>query len=417
MATITNTFTKDSITVTNTFDVAARGPVGPTGPVGVTALSSLSTVGYSSPNMIRIAAAGGLEQRTPAQVLSDVGALPASGTAVSATKLATVRTIAGQPFDGTANVSISAANVGAVATTGNETVAGSKTLSGQLQLTGQVASDANSAMTVGMAFPLRPALRGTAWDFVTGGFPAQLGPLAAIGGYYGAAFGPILTSVYPSAPVLAGNIIYWLSVTYGLALMCDKTGVDKSNAVGAWFGSNGSPANFYPNPFTAPPSKVVRVMRLIIPTSFHRTGRRYGLTSVSTYSNQTLFYPGAIWLRFSSTSNALECLVCTADPSTFAAVQTASGAVGSGLTGTFTAYSISDSTRDILVRETGVGATTTIEIAPYSSSPVWSTVLSITSVGFALLAPSVCCDGTNSGAANNYDQALVINECWEAAKL
>ena len=171
-----------------------------------------------------------------------------------------------------------------------------------------------------------------------------------------------------------------------------------------------------PIPFSAAPSKVVRVMRLILPTSFGRTGRRYGLTSSNTYANQTVFSPGGIWLRFSSTSNALECLVCTAYPSTFAGVQTSSGAVGNGVTGTFTSYSISDSTRDMLVRETVVGATTTIEIAPYSLSPVWSTVLSLSS-GAAILAPSVCCDGTNSGAANNYDQALVINECWEAAKL
>ena len=147
MATITNTFTKDSITVTNTFDVAARGPVGPTGPAGVTALSSLTTVGYSSPNMLRVAAAGGVEQRTPAQVLADISALPASGNAVSATKLATARTIASQPFDGSANISITAANVGAVATSGNETVGGNKTFSGQLQLTGQAAADANSAIT------------------------------------------------------------------------------------------------------------------------------------------------------------------------------------------------------------------------------------------------------------------------------
>ncbi|WP_338149610.1 phage tail protein, partial [Xenorhabdus bovienii] len=43
----------------------------------------------------------------------EIGALPASGTAVSATQLAKVRTIAGVPFDGTADIAIPAGNVGA----------------------------------------------------------------------------------------------------------------------------------------------------------------------------------------------------------------------------------------------------------------------------------------------------------------
>ncbi|MQL46638.1 hypothetical protein GEA64_00925 [Photorhabdus khanii] len=42
----------------------------------------------------------------------ELGALPASGTAVAASKLATTRTIAGVPFDGTANISIPVSNLG-----------------------------------------------------------------------------------------------------------------------------------------------------------------------------------------------------------------------------------------------------------------------------------------------------------------
>ncbi|WP_254302878.1 phage tail protein [Rahnella sp. BCC 1045] len=44
---------------------------------------------------------------------ADVGALPAGGTAVAATKLATARKIAGVAFDGSADINISAGNVGA----------------------------------------------------------------------------------------------------------------------------------------------------------------------------------------------------------------------------------------------------------------------------------------------------------------
>ncbi|WP_228857944.1 phage tail protein [Xenorhabdus sp. PB61.4] len=43
----------------------------------------------------------------------EIGALPASGTAVATYKLATARTIAGVPFDGTANIAIPAGHVGA----------------------------------------------------------------------------------------------------------------------------------------------------------------------------------------------------------------------------------------------------------------------------------------------------------------
>ncbi|WP_426712767.1 phage tail protein [Cronobacter muytjensii] len=44
---------------------------------------------------------------------ADVGALPAGGTAVAASRLATARKIAGVAFDGTADIAIPAANVGA----------------------------------------------------------------------------------------------------------------------------------------------------------------------------------------------------------------------------------------------------------------------------------------------------------------
>ncbi|WP_245839056.1 tail fiber protein [Yersinia kristensenii] len=61
--------------------------------------------------------------------LTNLGALPVGGTAVAATKLATARNIAGKPFDGTANISIGAADVGALPLTGG-------VLSGPLKITG-----------------------------------------------------------------------------------------------------------------------------------------------------------------------------------------------------------------------------------------------------------------------------------------
>ncbi|QSJ03606.1 hypothetical protein [Aeromonas phage vB_AsM_ZHF] len=53
-----------------------------------------------------------------------VGALPVNGNAVTASRLQTARLIAGVPFDGTSNISISATNVGAVAKAGDAMTGG-----------------------------------------------------------------------------------------------------------------------------------------------------------------------------------------------------------------------------------------------------------------------------------------------------
>jgi len=64
---------------------------------------------------------------------SDVGALPSNGNAVSATKLATARKIAGKPFNGTADIAISAGDVGALPATGG-TLNGNLAVKYQLQV-------------------------------------------------------------------------------------------------------------------------------------------------------------------------------------------------------------------------------------------------------------------------------------------
>lgn len=81
---------------------------------------------------------------------SDVGALPANGNAVSATKLATARKIAGKAFDGTADIVITAGDVDALPISGG-TLTGNLAVKYQLQV-GSVGSgvlnigDANSGL-------------------------------------------------------------------------------------------------------------------------------------------------------------------------------------------------------------------------------------------------------------------------------
>jgi hypothetical protein len=66
-----------------------------------------------------------LDAKASTQALTDGLAtkLGTNGTAAAATKLATVRTIAGVGFDGTANIAITAAGVGALATGGTAAAA------------------------------------------------------------------------------------------------------------------------------------------------------------------------------------------------------------------------------------------------------------------------------------------------------
>jgi len=63
---------------------------------------------------------GGTGAKTAADAVKNLGALPANGTAVSATKLATARKIAGVAFDGTKDISLNADNVGAFPRVGGD---------------------------------------------------------------------------------------------------------------------------------------------------------------------------------------------------------------------------------------------------------------------------------------------------------
>ena len=339
-----------------------------------------------------------------------------TGTAATATKLATARTIAGQSFDGSANISITAANVGAVATSGAETVAGDKTLSGQVQLTGQSLTDANSAVTAGTASPLRPALRGTAWDIVSGGIATYLGPIpapASSNPFYGASFGPM--NVSNDVNISAGNSVRWFGDSIGLSLQCLPSGVSGANAISAWFSAIVNVATRYPAVFNTTPTKAVRVLRLIIPTAANRSGRRYQITGFYSYANAIESGAGTAALSFIGMSNALECRICTAYPSSYTSPQTVSGAVAAPATGTFSSYAISDATREILVRSTIIGSSQTIQIAPYSETPSWTTVLSL-SGGIAFPCAIISVDGTATGAAAAQSNALSITEIWEAIK-
>ncbi|WEM34502.1 tail fiber protein [Xanthomonas phage X1] len=88
----------------NAAGLEAQAASGDTVPVdyGGTGLSSLTANSY-----LRAVSSSAFELRTPAQVLADIGALSTTGTAASATILATARTINGTSFNGSANITTS----------------------------------------------------------------------------------------------------------------------------------------------------------------------------------------------------------------------------------------------------------------------------------------------------------------------
>lgn len=83
---ITATIIAGSETITAIVNADPRGPVGGGGG-GASDVSELTTTGLTAGNMLRVATAGGLEERTPAQVLSDIGAATADQGALADTAL------------------------------------------------------------------------------------------------------------------------------------------------------------------------------------------------------------------------------------------------------------------------------------------------------------------------------------------
>lgn len=71
--TITATVTVNSETITAIVNADPRGPVGGGG--GASDVSQLTTTGLTAGNMLRVKTAGGLEERTPAEVRADIGAV------------------------------------------------------------------------------------------------------------------------------------------------------------------------------------------------------------------------------------------------------------------------------------------------------------------------------------------------------
>ncbi|WP_428984849.1 gp53-like domain-containing protein [Rahnella bonaserana] len=78
-----------------------------------TFVSAMTVAGGLTLNTALPVSSGGTGAKTATDALKNLGGLPSNGTAVAATKLATARKIAGVAFDGTKDIGISAANVGA----------------------------------------------------------------------------------------------------------------------------------------------------------------------------------------------------------------------------------------------------------------------------------------------------------------
>jgi hypothetical protein len=314
---------------------------------------------------------------------------------------------------------------------GGNAFSDSQTFSGQISLTGQAANSATDAATCGFVITLPPWLRtGDKWDRGIAGVPWQL----PIGGttnssYYKFQLGPLgFFNNSAAGGVTAGSVGMSASYSGAAILTSVATGSANTGGVGAYFTTScRTPANAL---FAATPcAKKCQVARVVLPTAANRAGRIYALTGGYIFNGAAETQPGDVMLRINGSSNALEARVCTTYPSTFAATQTTTGALASPASGTFTAWSISDSTLDLLIRRTHSGTALTVEIAPYhATSPTWTTVLSMT-VGNTDLSGSgsaqsdgcpfclyVQPDGSATGAAGALNNSMAIKEVWQAGR-
>lgn len=196
---------------------------------------------------------------------ANVGALPAGGTAVAATKLATARKIAGVAFDGTKDIAISAANVdglGSAATKDVGTAAGDLMEVGAYGLGGNavVATDANALVKNGFYKLIREGTHGPTYQAAAeiihiqfdGASANQLGWNAGVGNgtmYHraraGSVFGEWIPLLDQSGGTLKGDNA--LLVLQNTAAAADKKAlyIRGLNSDGAmrWYVGNGSAGN------------------------------------------------------------------------------------------------------------------------------------------------------------------------------
>lgn len=196
---------------------------------------------------------------------ANVGALPAGGTAVAATKLATARKIAGVAFDGTKDIAISAANVdglGSAATKDVGTAAGNLMEVGAYGLGGNavVATDANAIVKNGFYKLTREGTHGPTYQAAAeiihiqfdGASANQIGWNAGVGNgtmYHraraGSVFGEWIPLLDQSGGTLKGDNA--LLVLQNSAAAADKKAlyIRGLNSDGAmrWYVGNGSAGN------------------------------------------------------------------------------------------------------------------------------------------------------------------------------
>ncbi len=322
-------------------------------------------------------------------------------------------------------------DLGGVALSGGNTINGAQTITGQVELTGQAGMNATSAATCGMFANLPAWLQtGDKWARGVWGAPWQF-PLGGTvnSSYYKLSLGPLYSSAVATGGGTAAGTIGGSSDNPGAVYLTSiHTGSANTGGVGMWFGTScQTPANAIFGP--APCAKKTQVARVLLPTSANRAGRIYALTGGYIFGGAAEISAGQVSLQINGSSNVLEAKVCTAYPSTYAAAQTTTGALASPASGTFTAWSVSDSTRDFLIRRTHSGTSLTVEIAPYhATSPTWVTVLSMTignsdlsggwgdQFGGAPFGLYVQPDGTATGGAATSLNSLAIKEVWEATR-
>ena len=237
---------------------------------------------------------------------------------------------------------------------------------------------------------LRLPLRGADWDLVVGGHTGTLNistNATATGAYWSWQSGPWWGNAAFTLAAQTGFV--WNTGNDGITVQSSPTA--GAIAIIATAPTIGAPAGAWPQVVA---SRKVSLSRVRVPAAASRLERQYWTNASFGYAGTHQSYAGIVGGGIiSGTSNRWACVIWT--NGTTYDTYTTSTTIG---TTTYTAYDISDATRELWVRTTLVtGGTNTIEIAPYSPTPIFTTVVTTTapvvsSVGVvttSTLAPAI----------------------------
>lgn len=280
----------------------------------------------------------------------------------------------------------------------------------------QAISGASSLLNAGLGMVVPPWLRtGDAWDTIEGGWMVNA-PVAGSPwpSYFSLSMGPIISN--GGAGTNPESQVVWYAVLKGPHFCSASNGTAWTGGQSIWFPAlAGAPAGAWSG--SPAYTKATAVLSVTVPARSLRAGRLYVLNAPPSYANAPDMSGGntnSTHLTLESADDVLG--LYRHNGVNYDARQTAAGAVA-GVSGcTYAPFTLPTSgATDLLVRYTFTAATVTVELALYSLTPTWATVLTRPNAAGAIGAGvAVYSDGTASGASGGDTNSLAVQGRWIA---